>query len=54
MKATGFGRIGVSGLPSTRAAIPFQDSDIERIADAVGADHVDTVLATNARDLYRL
>lgn len=43
-----------SDLPSTRAAIPFQDSDITRIADAVGADHVDAVLAANARNLYRL
>ncbi|MCX2928840.1 amidohydrolase family protein [Mycobacterium sp. CVI_P3] len=41
-------------LPSTRAAIPFQDSDIERVADAVGAEHVDAVLASNARKLYRL
>lgn len=43
-----------SDLPSTRAAIPFQDSDIERIADAVGADHVDAVLGANARAFYRL
>ena len=42
-----------SDLPSTRAATPFQDSDIERIADAVGAGHVDAVLATNARNFYR-
>ena len=43
-----------SDLPSTRAAIPFQDSDIERIADAVGADHVEAVLGANARAFYRL
>ncbi|PND56370.1 2-pyrone-4,6-dicarboxylate hydrolase [Mycobacterium sp. ENV421] len=43
-----------SDLPSTRAAIPFQDSDITRIANAVGADHIDAVLATNARNFYRL
>ena len=43
-----------SDLPSTRATIPFQDSDIERIADAVGTDHVDAVLGANARALYRL
>ena len=43
-----------SDLPSTRAATPFQNSDVERIADAVGADHIHAVLATNARRLYRL
>jgi len=43
-----------SDLPSTRAATPFRDSDIDRVADAIGADHVGAVLATNARALYRL
>ena len=43
-----------SDLPSTRAAIPFQDSDIERVANAVGADHAQAVLELNARKLYRL
>ncbi|AKK29465.1 amidohydrolase family protein [Mycobacterium sp. EPa45] len=43
-----------SDLPSTRAAIPFRDSDIDRIAGAVGAEHVDAVLATNAHAFYRL
>jgi predicted TIM-barrel fold metal-dependent hydrolase len=43
-----------SDLPSTRAATPFQDSDIERIADAIGAEYVDAVLASNARRFYRL
>ncbi len=43
-----------SDLPSTRAAIPFQDSDIDRIADTVGAEHVDAVLDGNARRFYRL
>ena len=43
-----------SDLPSTRAATPFRDSDIDRIIDAVGADHVRAVLAGNARALYRL
>ena len=43
-----------SDLPSTRAATPFLDGDIDRIADAVGADNVEAVLAGNARALYRL
>lgn len=43
-----------SDLPSTRAAIPFQDSDIDRIANAVGTQHTDAVLGGNARTLYRL
>ncbi|HTY29754.1 MAG TPA: amidohydrolase family protein, partial [Mycobacterium sp.] len=41
-------------LPSTRAATPFDDSDIERVADAVGAEHTEAVLSGNARTLYRL
>lgn len=41
-------------LPSTRARVPFQDSDIERIAEAVGAEHIPGVLAGNARRLYRV
>lgn len=43
-----------SDLPSTRAATPFNNSDVERIADAVGAEHVHAVLAGNARRLYRV
>jgi predicted TIM-barrel fold metal-dependent hydrolase len=43
-----------SDLPSTRAATVFQNSDIDRIADAVGAEHVGAVLETNARHFYRL
>ena len=43
-----------SDLPSTRAAAPFRDSDIDRIAEAVGNEHVQAVLAGNARRLYRL
>ena len=43
-----------SDLPSTRATTPFRDSDIDRIADAVGAEDVRAVLAENARTLYRL
>jgi predicted TIM-barrel fold metal-dependent hydrolase len=75
VKATGFGRIGVtdpdalmraivdvnpaalifgSDLPSTRAAIPFRDSDIDRVTSAVGAEHADAVLDGNARRFYRL
>lgn len=43
-----------SDLPSTRAQTPFQDGDIERVADAVGPEHVEAVLSGNARRLYRL
>lgn len=43
-----------SDLPSTRAAIPFSDSDIDRVAHAVGTEHVAAVLAGNARRFYRL
>ncbi len=43
-----------SDLPSTRAATPFRDNDIDRVAHAVGAEHVGAVLAGNARVLYRL
>lgn len=43
-----------SDLPSTRAQTPFQDSDIKRVADAVGPEHVEAVLSGNARRLYRL
>ncbi|KAA0109247.1 amidohydrolase family protein [Mycolicibacterium sp. P1-5] len=43
-----------SDLPSTRARTPFQDSDIDRIAEAVGQEHVNAVLETNARHFYRL
>ncbi len=42
-----------SDLPSTRAATPFRDADLDRIASAVGAEHVAAVLAQNARILYR-
>jgi len=75
VKATGFGRMGVSDpdalmakivaanpaglvfgtdLPSTRARVPFQASDLDRVANAVGPDHAQAVLSTNARLLYRL
>ncbi len=43
-----------SDLPSTRAAVPFRDNDLDRIATAVGAEHVPAVLAHNARNLYRV
>jgi len=43
-----------SDLPSTRAATPFRDNDIDRLAHAVGADYLGAVLAGNARALYRL
>ncbi|MBF6329083.1 amidohydrolase family protein [Nocardia transvalensis] len=42
-----------SDLPGTRAGRPFQDSDIELIADAVGTDMY-KVLEDNARAFYRL
>jgi predicted TIM-barrel fold metal-dependent hydrolase len=43
-----------SDLPSTRAAIPFQDSDIDRVTSAVGTENIEEVLEMNARKLYRL
>ncbi|WP_445168480.1 amidohydrolase family protein [Mycolicibacterium sp. Dal123E01] len=43
-----------SDLPSTRAAIPFRDSDIDRVVDAVGTEHAHAVLELNAREFYRL
>ncbi len=43
-----------SDLPSTRATTPFRDTDVDRIATAVGAEHVPAVLAHNARALYRV
>lgn len=43
-----------SDLPSTRARIPFQDIDIDRITKVVGEEHVNAVLETNARHFYRL
>ena len=43
-----------SDLPSTRAATPFRDTDLDRVATAVGAEHVPAVLAHNARALYRV
>ncbi|MCM6777343.1 amidohydrolase family protein [Nocardia sp. CDC159] len=42
-----------SDLPGTRAGRPFQDSDIELIADVVGTDMY-KVLEDNARAFYRL
>ena len=41
-------------LPSTRARIPFQPSDIDRVIAAVGDDHAANVLGKNGRALYRL
>lgn len=43
-----------SDLPSTRAAAACRDNDIDRVAHAVGAQHVGAILAGNARALYRL
>lgn len=39
-------------LPSTRAARPFEDHDLEIIADAVGPELVDAVFYRNAAKLY--
>lgn len=41
-------------LPSTRARTPFALGDLDRIARAVGEQHVSGVLFENARELYRL
>lgn len=41
-------------LPSTRARTPFAPGDLDRIARAVGEEHVSGVLYENARALYRL
>lgn len=43
-----------SDLPSTRAKTPFRDTDLDRIATAVGAEHIAAVLAHNGRTLYRV
>ena len=39
-------------LPSTRARRPFADVDLELIADAVGAEHIEAVFHGNAEALY--
>jgi predicted TIM-barrel fold metal-dependent hydrolase len=54
VKANPAGLVFGTDLPSTRARVPFQASDLDRVADAVGADHVEAVLSTNGRALYRL
>ncbi|MCI4674520.1 amidohydrolase family protein [Candidatus Mycolicibacterium alkanivorans] len=41
-------------LPSTRAPTPFRDTDVDRVAHAVGGEHAKAVLADNAHKLYRL
>ncbi|MGP5300541.1 amidohydrolase family protein [Corynebacterium variabile] len=60
VKATGFGRVELdpaalmvgTDLPSTRAKRPFEDADVDLIAqavtDAVGEEYVDAVFRTNA------
>jgi len=40
-------------LPSTRAPVPFQDSDIDRVADALGGEAAQKVFSTNAIEFYR-
>ena len=39
-------------LPSTRARRPFEDSDLDLIAEAVGPEHVDDVFWNNAAAFY--
>lgn len=41
-------------LPSTRAARPFLDEDLDLLADAVGAQHASAALHDNAVGFYRL
>ncbi|WP_166999501.1 amidohydrolase family protein [Paramicrobacterium fandaimingii] len=43
-----------SDLPSTRARVPFADSDLDRVRAAVGDDRAHAVLVENARRLYRV
>ncbi|MGV4926640.1 amidohydrolase family protein (plasmid) [Streptomyces sp. BHT-5-2] len=43
-----------SDLPSTRARRPFEDADLHRLADLVGAEHVEAVLHDNAAAHYRI
>ncbi|GAB2528573.1 amidohydrolase family protein [Paramicrobacterium agarici] len=40
-------------LPSTRAAVPFADSDLDRVRAAVGDGRADAVMWHNARRFYR-
>lgn len=54
VEANPAGLVFGTDLPSTRARTPFQPSDLDRVAQAVGADHVDAVLSGNGRQLYRL
>ena len=39
-------------LPSTRAKRPFEDADLDLIAETVGGDHVDNVFWNNAAAFY--
>lgn len=39
-------------LPSTRAKRPFEDADLDLIAETVGEDHVDNVFWNNAAAFY--
>lgn len=43
-----------SDLPSTRAPIPYQDTDFEMIAEATGWEHANRIYFGNAMKLYRL
>jgi predicted TIM-barrel fold metal-dependent hydrolase len=54
VQANPAGLIFGTDLPSTRARVPFQPGDLDRVAEAVGADHAEAVLSDNARRLYRL
>lgn len=42
-----------SDLPSTRAPRPFQDSDIDMVFDALGAEAAEKILYQNAIDFYK-
>lgn len=39
-------------LPSTRAKRPFEDADLDLVAETVGEDHVDNVFWNNAAAFY--
>lgn len=39
-------------LPSTRTKRPFEDADLDLIAETVGEDHVDNVFWNNAAAFY--
>lgn len=54
VRANPAGLVFGTDLPSTRARTPFRPEDLDRVADAVGSEHVEAVLSGNGRRLYRL